>query len=229
MLYADKVKKKAVGTTPEPERKNEYQKKIEYVDIVVQMSDEAFQFCLDKIFPFFNYYVIRKEDIRRIDLEELLVKMQNKYYKNNKNKNKGFLNYYLDMLRKYYELLVDCVDRADMCRARGYEVINNAVSKNGTLYDIEDSLILLLCLFREKSNSSKVICEVDISVDKTDVDLIDKLVEYKIQNGKNVIKKPGILEKLINDDDDTEFDIKALYINSIIFFSICMQDRGIIE
>ncbi len=228
MLYGDKVKKKdGSAVIIETERVNDYQKKIEYVDLIEQMSEEAFQLCLDKIFPFFRFHIIRKEDIRRIDVEELLFKMQDEYYKNSKNRNQGFLNYYLDMLRKYYELLIDCTNQAVKCRARGYEVIQSALSNNGTLYDIEDSIILLLCLFREKSGSTKVVSEVDISIDLSDMELIDKLVEYKIQNGKNIIKKPRMLENLIYDDTN-DFDLKVLYINSVLFFSLGMQDRGII-
>ena len=228
MLYGDKAKKKEAGAAPEPERKNEREKRIEYVKLIEQMNDETFKLCLKKLYPLFNYSVINMENMRKIDLEDQLERIQDKFYKNSKGKNKGFLNYYLDILKKYYDVLIECDDKAERCRNRGREVIQNAVSKDGTRYDIEDGIILLLCLYREKSKGIKVINDVNTSASTDDIEYIDKIVEYRIQQGKNLVKKTGMIKNMIADDSDSEFDSKVFYVNSVLFFCMGMQDRGVI-
>lgn len=226
--------KEAKATTKEQEKnfKTAKEKEIDYLNIIDSMKDETFSTCVDMLFPSFKYYVLKKEDIRRVDLKEQLVRFQNEYYEQNKNKSVGFLNYYLRILKKYYDNLINCADesRAAKCKGRGYEVMERAATKEGTLSDIEDSIILLLCLFRERKdkNQDEVIEDITISIGKEDFEMINALMEYKVQDSGAVMKKPGILDKILSSDDTNEYDAKVMYINSILFLCIGLQDRGLI-
>ena len=45
---------------------------LDYLQIVDSLNDEAFAFCVDTIFPVLGYRVLRKEEVRRVDLKERL-------------------------------------------------------------------------------------------------------------------------------------------------------------
>jgi len=237
MKYGDKGLKqkeaKAAAKEGEQSFKSYREKKIDYVDIINHMGEEAFDVCVEKLYPLLDYCVLTKKDIRRVDLEEQLIRLQNWFCENNKGKNIGFLNYYLKILKDYYNKLVNCEEgsRASLCRNRGDEVMNRALSNEGSLADIEDSIIILLCLLREKSvlqSTDEKISDVTISLTMSDFDIIDALIELKIQPSGAVMKKPGILDKIISSHDNDEFDAKIMYINSVLFLCMGLQDRGLI-
>lgn len=209
--------------------KGEVQKSIDYIDIVNQMHEETFRFCINKLFSVFNYCYLTKDDIRKIDFIEQLMKMQIEFSEYSKGKHIGMLNYYLDIVEKYYDCLIKCEEksRAEKCKNRGYEVIENAIKSNGTLYDVEDSIVILMCLFRELENSdTKVLSDMTISITRDDVDLLDRLIEYKFQGRGAIVKKPGILEKIKSNSDQSEREDKIMYINSVLFLALGLQERG---
>lgn len=211
--------------------KGEVQKSIDYIDIVNQMHEETFRFCIEKLFSFFDYCYLTKDDIRKIDFIEQLMKMQIDFSEYNKGKHIGMLNYYLDIVEKYYDCLIKCEEnsRAERCKNRGYEVIENAVKSSGTLYDIEDSIVILMCLFRELGNSdAKILTDMTISITRDDIDMLDRLIEYKFQGRGAVVKKPGILEMIKSNSNQSEREEKIMYINSVLFLALGLQERGII-
>ena len=54
----------------EQKREVEHQLSFNHDALLNDLSDEAFHFCVDKLYPLFNYRILKKEDIRRIDLLE---------------------------------------------------------------------------------------------------------------------------------------------------------------
>lgn len=234
MKYGENVIKKPEASEKKKKVLDKYAKSIDYVDVFNQMREETFNYCIDRLFPMFDYCVLTRDDIRRVDVLEQLVGIQKRFDENNKEKNIGFLNYYLQLLEKYYNNLVNCEEgsRAAKCKDRGYEVLVNAAMKEGTIYDIEDSVVILLCLFREikdKANiSDYLIRDMSISVTKEDVDLVNLIIDYKFQAAKGVMKKPAILEKIKFADDNNEYDAKIMYMNSVIFLCLGLQERGIL-
>ncbi len=206
------------------EKKNELDKDIDYISLIEQMNDEVFEFCVEYLYPMFDFKVIKQEEMRKIDLEEVLVRFRNQYiYDMTKM---GYLNFYLSIIRSYFDNVLKCEEdsRAARCKKRGYEVLENALKENGTQNDILDALIIFLSLFREIENNIDdkefLISDVSIKISKIDAEVLNDLMYDSSPRVTNIF---AMLKKQTN---DIGFSSKVLFINSIVFLCIGLQERG---
>ena len=96
------------------------------------MSDAAFSFCVSYLYPLYNYRVLKEFDIRRIDLQENLMRIESMIP--SEMKKMGVLNYYLFELKLYFEALLICKEdsRAAMYKDRALLAIDRALSEDGS-------------------------------------------------------------------------------------------------
>lgn len=81
---------------------------IDYIKLVNDMSDQAFQFCVDQLYPMCNYRVLQRDDIRRIDFKERLLGYKSTVPRDEKGKEQGSLYYYIFVMRLYFDNFLRC-------------------------------------------------------------------------------------------------------------------------
>lgn len=205
---------------------------IDYIKLVDDMSDEAFQFCVEQLYPMCNYRVLQKEDIRRIDLKERLLGF-NSIVPKNDGEEQGALNYYLFVLRLYFDSFLKCKpgSTAEKYRNRAMELMESALSDNGTIEDVEDLVQIYIALFRTLNNrfdemEKYVAVGLTFDVFKEDADMLKEIWEHKKLIPNGIVEKPGLLDKLFGTDYEKRTAIKLTYINNVIFLCRCLQNRG---
>jgi len=205
---------------------------IDYIKLVDDMSDEAFQFCVDQLYPMCNYRVLQKEDIRRIDLKERLLGF-NSIVPKNDGKEQGTLNYYLFVLKLYFDNFLKCKTgtKAEKYRNRAIELMESALSDNGTIEDVEDLVQIFIGLFRSLDDDfdhieKYIVTGITFDVFKEDADLLREIWEHKKLVPNGIVEKPGLLDKIFGTDYEKKTAIKLAYINNVIFLCRCLQNRG---
>lgn len=205
---------------------------IDYIKLVDDMSDEAFQFCVDQLYPMCNYRVLKKEDIRRIDLKERLLGF-NSIVPKNDGKEQGALNYYLFVLKLYFDNFLKCKTgtKAEKYRNRAIELMESALSDNGTIEDVEDLVQIFIGLFRSLDDDfdhveKYIVTGITFDVFKEDADLLREIWEHKKLVPNGIVEKPGLLDKIFGTDYEKKTAIKLAYINNVIFLCRCLQNRG---
>lgn len=207
---------------------------INYLKLVDDLSDQAFQFCADQLYPICNYIYLQREDFRRIDLKEKLVSL---YFipRDEKGRAQGSLNYYLFVLKLYFENFIKCKSGsvAEKYFSRAMELIESALSDNGTIEDVEDIVQIFIALFRTLSNrfdeiENYMAVGLNFDVFRDDADLLKKIWEHKklVPNGI-VVEKKGGLYRSFGSNRDKQNAIKMAYIYNVIFLCRCLQNRGV--
>lgn len=206
------------------EKKKELDKDIDYVSLIEQMNDDVFEFCVSYLHPMFDYKILKPEDIRKIDIEEELVRFRDSYvYDMTKM---GYLNFYLSIIKNYFDNVLKCAEgsRAAKCKVRGYQVLENALKENGTQNDILDAVILFLSLFREVEDNLDekdfLISDVSIGISLIDAEVLNDMMYDKGPKASNIF---SLLRK---QSDDIGFSAKVMFINSIIYLCLGLQERG---
>ena len=118
----------------EQKREVEHQLSFNHDALLNDLSDEAFHFCVDKLYPLFNYRILKKEDIRRIDLLEQITVLFDGVPKTEKGKSSGSINYYFYIIRKYFESFIGAVkgEQAEKYHKRAFEIMD--LTKHDSLY-----------------------------------------------------------------------------------------------
>lgn len=205
---------------------------IDYIKLVDDMSEKAFQFCVDQLYPLSNYRVLQKEDIRRVDLKERLLGF-NRLVPTNDGKEQGALNYYLFVLKLYFDNFISCKDgsKAQLYRKRAMELMESALSDKGTIEDVEDLVQIYISLFRSyKGYFEKIqnytIAWVDFNVYEEDANMLKEIWEQKNLMPNGIVENQGLLDKIFKTDFEEKTAIKLAYINNVIFLCRCLQNRG---
>ena len=77
-------------------------KSLSYKDIVDDMSDESFNFCVSLLYPLLGYQVMGQDEVRRVDLKEKLLELEGQIPSAKNAKYPGILNYYRNCLGPTY-------------------------------------------------------------------------------------------------------------------------------
>ncbi len=86
-------------------------KKIDYLALIDSLSDSAFAFYVEQIFKDLNFKVLKRKDIRKIDIEEkILYRIEFLYYKSLRIKEGKSVKRYSELLKESLEGFVECKD-----------------------------------------------------------------------------------------------------------------------
>ncbi len=216
-----------------PEKKPSI-REIDYLTLVDDMSDEAFHFCIEKLYPICNYRVLKPEDIRRVDLKERLLGFNSIVPKDDKGKVQGALNCYITTLRQYFDSFIKCEDdsKAARYRDRAYELMTAALSDDGTREDIDDIFLIFVSLMRSLHPSSdplakQTVSDFTLDLEPTDAELLKEIWEHKKLIPGRHVEVPDVLGKIVGVDDGKRPAFKLAYINNILFLTRGLQNRGV--
>lgn len=221
----------------EQKREVEHQLSFNHDALLNDLSDEAFHFCVDKLYPLFNYRILKKEDIRRIDLLEQITVLFDGVPKTEKGKSSGSINYYFYIIRKYFESFIGAVkgEQAEKYHKRAFEIMD--LTKHDSLYwdEIEDVLTVFVSCLRVLDQHNMINgkqyflhdCSLDLRIE--DADLLESIWKNKdfIPNDIVPKKKRGIVTiNKSKDEKEIDFALKFTYINSLLYLARGLDQRG---
>lgn len=214
----------------EQKREVEHQFSFNYDAFLDDLSDEAFHFCVDKLYPLFNYRILKKEDIRRIDLLEQLTIFVEDVPKTETGKSRGSINYYFYIIKKYFESFIGAVkgEQAEKYHKRVFEIMD--LTKHDSLYwdEIEDVLTVFISSIRSLNQSNQLDgkkylfhkCHLDLRVE--DADLLESIWKNKDFIPNDIVQKKKLGIATINkskDEKEISFALKFAYINSLLYLA----------
>ena len=221
----------------EQKREVEHQLSFNHDALLNDLSDEAFHFCVDKLYPLFNYRILKKEDIRRIDLLEQITVLFDGVPKTEKGKSSGSINYYFYIIRKYFESFIGAVkgEQAEKYHKRAFEIMDLTNRDSLTFDEVEDVLTVFVSSIRSLNQSNQLDgkkylfykCRLDLEVE--DADLLESIWKNKnfIPNDIAQKKKRGIATRnKSKDDKEIDFALKFTYINSLLYLARGLDQRG---
>lgn len=209
---------------------------IDYIQIVDEMTNEAFAFCVENLYPLFNYSVLQQEDVRRVDLKEKLVGLEKQIPSGiveGRADLKGIRNFYLFMLRLFFEqfLKYETGSRVHRFKNRAYEAMSRALSDKGSIQDIDDTFLVFISLFPDlpdyaKTARTRITKEVSFGACMADAEWIKQIWESKEFIPDGIVEKKGILDKMFGVDYEIRTAMKLMYMNNIIFLARALQNYG---
>ncbi len=209
-------------------------KSLDYIRIVDEMSEESFDFCVSNLYPLFDYHVMKKEEVRRVDLKEKLVDLENQIPSSIKEKCPGILNYYFWTLKLYFDQILKCKaeSRAEKYKIRAYEAMNKAMAEKGTIEDVDDAFLAFIMLLRVFNDSlsdikNHVAVKPTFMVIKEDAILLKFIYDTKDIIPEGLVNKKGLITmKKCESDYEVKTAEKIMYINNVIFLARSLQHFG---
>lgn len=202
-------------------------KTIDYLRIIDDMNDDAFSFCVSNLYPVLNYRVLQETDIRRIDLKESLLKLEENIP--NTYKKKGLLSYYLTEMKAYFDNMLICLpdSRAQRYKTRAIETMELALGEDGTIEDVDDIfycfMILLHAAYSHADETKKPLEAPSSGIYLNDAEILKKLSEQKGYNLSGSDAKKGFIDKFTIEIDKSE-SRRFMYINNILFLCRALQN-----
>lgn len=191
---------------------------LDYLQIVDSLNDEAFAFCVDAIFSVLGYRVLRKEDVRRVDLKERLREF---------SAQSGSL--YLHILQLYFGnyLHFSAESREERLYHRALDLMKD-VSKNqndfGKLDDLVLIFIILLRPLATGAGSVEEIADRMLELSRDDAGILKKIWKNHIPS--EVENMPEFMQKLQKPRTPPLEELKMTYINNVLFLCRSLQNRG---
>ncbi len=129
-------------------------KAFNYEKIFNEMSDEALGFCIRNISPMLGFLYLKSSDIRRIDLIERLMQIDDAIDKTETQKYGNSPKYYCALLELQMDRSLKCKpgSHAEAYLMRAKEALKKVRDGNGTLEDIDDAFLIYTILWRMKIN-----------------------------------------------------------------------------
>ena len=191
------------------------------------LSDEAFAFLVDSIYPLFHFRVLKKEDVRRVDLQEILARIEEP--ENEDWEDKIGLKYYLFIVKQYVDEYMKCKEgsEAEDCKEKVLAVLDKVLDKENE--ETEEGLIstsgvvfsAFIAMFRAWKNqfgdaSERVISDVEYGLRKEDAALIKELWEHTELIPSEVSEQGGLFGFMKSDDTKIRAS-RLFYLNNMIF------------
>ncbi len=205
-------------------------RKIDYLSLIESLSDSAFDYYKDNVIKDLNFKVMKRKDIRKIDIEEKVVyRIEYLYYRSLKMGTDESVERYASFLKQYLEGYIDCRDnsRAEAYFYRALGLADKLSDQDGSIDDLHDLVLLFIGLFKSyKSDDMAQITDIDLIIEK-DVSMLirwiseGKDLEFPAKGRFKVAKNPA--------KNLTDFDHEFMYITTILFACILMQENGLFE
>lgn len=191
------------------------------------LSDEAFAFLVDSIYPLFHFRVLEKKDVRRIDIREILARIEEP--ENEDWEEKLGIKYYLFIMKQYIDEYLNCKEgsEAEDCKEKTLAVLNKILDQENE--ESEDGLIstagvifsAFVALFRAWKNQfgdadERVISDVEYGLRKEDAGLIRELWEHTELIPSEVSEQGGLFGFMKSDDTKIRAG-RLFYLNNMIF------------
>ena len=191
------------------------------------LGDEAFDFLVDSIYPLFHFRVLEKEDVRRIDIREILARIEDP--DNEDWEGKFGIKYYLFIMKQYIDEYLKCKEgsEAEDCKEKVLAVLDKVLDEGNDVTEAE--LIstagvvfsAFVAMFRAWKNQfgdadERVISDVEYGLKKEDTALIRELWEHTELIPSGVSEQGGLFGFMKSDDTKIRAS-RLFYMNNMIF------------
>ncbi len=205
-------------------------KRIEYLSLIEGLSDEAFGYYTDNVIKDLIFKVLKRKDIRKIDVEEKVVyRIEYLYYRSLKIGADESVERYASFLKQFLDGYIDCEEnsRAEAYFYRAMGLADKLIDHVGTLDDLHDLVLLFIGLFKSYKDADMTeISSIDLSINND----VSTLVRW-ISEGKD-LESPakGRFKVAKNPAKNlTDFDQEFLFITTLLFACVLMQENGVFE
>ncbi len=211
---------------------------LNYDVVIDQLNDDAVKFCVEHLYPLFNYRVIKKEDVRSIDLKEKFYPLVSYIDKKMKPVGKlGVTNYYVSLIKLYLMEFISCKkgSRPERYKQAAIEYINKYDDLETGITTVGDILMIYLSLFRSLGENieiakSRTVLDATFDLEESDAEII-KII-WKSNNlipaGMYETKTDIFNRKIrVSSDYDIKQKRQFFYAVSILLLARSLQDRGV--
>lgn len=211
---------------------------INYIKIINEMDKPAFEYCVSLLYSLYNYRVIQPKDIRKIDIQEHLCRVENQIPEDFRKKTIGTYDFYLLIIQHLFNKYFICKEgsKAEKYKERGNELIEAALNEKGSLSDIEDIFLIMLSLIHQipdkLDGKEKIeISDCRIQFEECDAELIQSLMDSKRIAAIMKGIKPGGFNIVVGTLSDNEIQMTSrfFYINNVVFLARALQNMGKFE
>ena len=222
----------ARGKKPEPIKQEPVS--LNLMAIVDDFNADAFKLCVSQLYPLFGYRVLQETDIRPVDLKEQLCRFEELFLLNDEEKEKGSLLMYAQYLQSSVKAKIECAktSRAEKYYLRTLELLVTYKTLPPSINDLEDAVLIFVCLMKEVRKQSDIgnealISDVDFSNGIDDITIFDEV--FLNANGEDENRRRKLRssrKKTIIENDKN----KALYlfIVSEILYCHVLKQRGLL-
>ena len=227
------------NTNVEVQESTDIPNQMDYRTLIGDLNDEAFSYLMDSFYPLFNYRVLQKEDVRRIDMMETLVRIVNPSDK--EWEGKTGIRYYLFIMKQYFDEYLNCQEGsgAERYKKRVMDLLEKNLaedadkSKDDMLKAAEDAFIVFVSLFRAidvefDKIGDCTLSNMDFVLRKEDADVLKKIWECEDLVPDGVSDKGGLFGFMKSDSTKNRAR-KLFYLNNMIFLCLGLQKRGFFE
>ena len=116
----------------------------DYCYIIDELSDVAFSAFVEYFYPLCNYQFIQKQNIRRVDVKEALLKYDRNVPLDRRGEKRDIIEYYLEVLYRYFTTFLKCKNdsRPERYYNRAIKIIKEFQSGENEIQDMEDVVII---------------------------------------------------------------------------------------
>lgn len=221
----------------------EYKKRPDYRLIIENLSKEAFDYCREQLYPICEYQVLKKEDVRKMDLEEWLLRFQ-------RSQDSAIIAVRRDDYCYWLNLLLNTTiackkdSRADKYFHRAITMIGTAEESHSTedvINDLGDATLIFLALFREavghfEDKKKYLITDISLQLTRDDMHNVSLLWNQKDFGPEELSARnmtPVALRKSISmkqkkiPNKDKTIARKNLFIGLVLFLGRNLDIQGV--
>ncbi len=206
---------------------------MDYQSLIGELGDQAFSFLMDSVYPLFDFRVIKKNDVRKIDLIDILMRMEDPANEDWEDK-KG-ITYYLFCLKQYIDEYPNCQEgsKAEEFKNGAVRVLEKALEENADLSEkemleiAENVFVVFISLFRaagENLDTIKdfVISDVSPELRPDDAELLKQIWEHEDLVPDGISDKGGLFG-FMKSGDTGRRGVKLTYFNNMIMLCRGLQ------
>ena len=204
--------------------------KLDYTYLLSLLSDTAFEYCRELLYPMLNFNILSVNDVRRIDICERINDLtidskKNKVYgiALRQNVTDTSLSDYVNSLKREI-LFVQCEQnsRADKYSKYAQNIIIPRIQKEKEPYqDLYTLFTIYIGLMRELYSSNDLtredISKICLDICEDDLKLIQKMYRHPKAEWFDLLVKPQTEVKQAKD---------RLFINNLVFYCLLLELRG---
>ena len=205
---------------------------IDYLKLIDEYDAAAFSLCVTHLFPLFNYYLLKENDVRPIDLKDQIVQMEHEFYGSDTTEGLNLTYLCSSALLAYLESMVNIESgsRAAKYQVHGISLLNSILdNKQVSLKDLEDALLITISILRPNKGRigedvAPKVNHIDIELKKDDFEVLQEL--WEIMMAAYDPSRPGILKRRAN-DIETQNMFTMAHVIFVVLFCRMLQQRGV--
>ena len=197
----------------------------DYRAIIFEYNAKAFKDCVNQLYPLFGYLVTPKSAIRRIDLEEQLLQLENSYLMKKNNKNP--VETYAEAMSFFVENEFNPSKSIEAYQIKARKIVNLFKNGNYSTDLLEDLVKIFIsftrCDLDKWKNPEAKYRPFSFEILSEDTQL---LMEFKSHKFIQERWTDGVIKKKLNVVYYDQATIDYIYVITVLVYCRLMQFEG---